>query len=64
MLEHCDEIANNIKNLLGEHTRFRVERINYDLHPVEGYLLSTKKEVEVTDTTHNKRYKITIEVEE
>jgi len=62
MLEYCDQIASSIKILLGDHTRFRVDQIKFDLHE-EGYLLSTKKVVTVVDTTHDKKYTITIEAE-
>lgn len=35
-------------------------RVKWDLHPTEGYLLSTKKTLEITDRNGN-RYLVTVE---
>ena len=64
MLAYCDWIADQIKqhftNDKAENLISNVGKIEWDLHPIDGYFLSTKKTIEVTDI-NNKRYKVTIE---
>jgi hypothetical protein len=68
-LAYCDAFASFIRNALvtikPETKEFPV--INglvggtmYDLHPTEGYMLSTKKTIDVTDA-NGKAYRISIE---
>lgn len=64
MLAYCDWIADAIKrsftNDKPENMIKNVGPIKWDLHPTEGYFLSTKKTLEVTDL-NNKNYRVTIE---
>jgi hypothetical protein len=66
MLAYCDYIADRIKKLLDREigdndTLMRsTGPINMDLHPTEGYFLSTKKTISVTDR-NGKAYMVTIE---
>lgn len=60
MLAYCDRIAKDIQKALRGGWLDRVGAVNYDLHETEGYLLSTKKTIEVQDK-NGKRYRITIE---
>ncbi len=68
MLAYCDFIASVIKkavvstiqNPFSEVQLTSVHGPKYDLDPVDGYMLTTKKTMEVTDG-NGKRYKITIE---
>lgn len=66
MLAYCDYIADRIKKNLQEDsyhsdTLIRyVDRVEMDLDPDKGYLLSTKKTIRVQDT-NGKYYVITVE---
>lgn len=64
MLAYCDWIADQIKqhftNDKAENLITQVGPVKMDLHPTEGYFVSTKKTIEVMDI-NNKRYKVTIE---
>jgi len=64
MLAYCDWIADQIKqhftNDKAENLISKVGKIEWDLHPTEGYFVSTKKTIEVTDI-NNKGYRITVE---
>jgi hypothetical protein len=66
MLAYCDYIADRIKKLLdleiGDNDTMIMSTgpINMDLHPTEGYFLSTKKTMSVTDR-NGKAYMVTIE---
>ncbi len=61
---YCDYIAHRIKTDLSGHDPERliaeVSHIKWDLHPTEGYFLSPKKTIFVTDR-NGKRYRITVE---
>lgn len=53
---YCDRIIDRIKRKMDWHTG----PIEMDLHPEEGYMLSTKKTLTIAD--HNgKMYKVTVE---
>ena len=69
MLAYCDKIAHVIRNSLLQSHKFGLDEekhiglvgpIEMDLHNKEGYFVSTKKTIEVTDM-NGKMYKITIE---
>lgn len=64
MLAYCDWIADQIKqhftNDKAENKIAQVGRIKMDLHPIDGYFLSTKKTMLVEDM-NGKMYKITVE---
>jgi len=66
MLAYCDYIANKIQESLREDSYKEqslinyVDKINWDLHPEEGYMLSTTKTINIQDV-NEKRYRITIE---
>ena len=64
MLAYCDYIADTIKrsftNDKAENMIKSVGPIKMDLHPTEGYFLSTKKTMSMTDR-NGKTYMITIE---
>jgi hypothetical protein len=66
MLAYCDYIADRVRTwfkndvLVGsEYIKF-VGNVKMDLHPTEGYFMSTKKTIEVIDI-NNKKYRITVE---
>lgn len=68
-LAFCDLIADIVSRSVGgfssfingrEHVNFQTTMPKPDLHPEEGYLLTTKKTVTVTDH-QDKKYLITIE---
>lgn len=63
-LAYCDYIANRIQSDLSLYDSRRilaeVGRVKADLHPEGGYLLTTKKTIEVTDF-QGKAYRVTIE---
>jgi hypothetical protein len=65
-LAYCDKIAHEIKAALdgvvaaGDELIAEVGKINWDLHPTEGYFLSPKKSIIVRDR-NGKAYSITIE---
>jgi len=61
-LAFCDHIANLIKkiNWAGPYgQKMECGHVSLDLHPEEGYFLSTKKTIKVTDW-NGKKYKVTI----
>jgi hypothetical protein len=66
MLAYCDYIANVIRTSLREDTSNPLSLVDtvtpviMDLHPDEGYMLSTKKTVEVFDK-NGKKYLVTVE---
>jgi len=66
MLAYCDKIAHEIKKALdgvvteGDELLADVSKIHWDLHPEEGYFLSTKKTIEVQDA-FQKKYRVTVE---
>jgi len=65
-LAYCDYIAHLIHiHLIGLDERENgllgaVSGVQHDLHPVGGYLLSTKKTLTVTDI-NGRRYRVTVE---
>ena len=64
MIAYCDYIAHTIKKTLvvsdEENMLSTVGSVKLDLHPEQGYFLSTKKTIEVVDK-YGKQYKITVE---
>lgn len=60
MLAYCDRIAHDIQTALRGGWLAKVGHVAFDLHPVDKYLLTTKKTVEVEDS-NGKRYRITVE---
>ena len=66
MLAYCDYIADRISSHLSGDVVSNnyyikdVGKINWDLHPTEGYMVSTKKTINVTDM-NGKKYKVTVE---
>lgn len=64
MLAYCDYIADTIKRSFNndkpDNMIKSVGPIQMDLHPTEGYFLSTKKTISMTDR-NGKTYMITIE---
>lgn len=68
MLAYCDYIADRIKKALDLDLRENriytkvdtVGSVKMDLHPTEGYFVSTKKTLEVIDI-NGKKYKVTVE---
>ncbi len=69
-LAYCDLIANIVYNKLNGHSgegislleknKFKSDKPILDLHPEEGYMISTKRTLMVTDP-RGTTYKITIE---
>lgn len=64
-LVYCDYVADRIAMTLKQFDHanpliFSVGHVKSDLHPDGGYLLTTKKTVEITDR-NGRRYKITVE---
>jgi hypothetical protein len=63
-LAYCDKIADQIRKSLVKYDPDNiiglVSTVKMDLHPSEGYFLSTKKTIEVCDM-NEKMYKITVE---
>ena len=63
-LAYCDKIADTIKKALKQPDPdgiiAEVGKINWDLDPVGGYLVSTKKMITVYDR-NGKAYSVTIE---
>jgi hypothetical protein len=61
---YCDYIADLIKKIMSQADEkdliSKVGPIRYDLHPIDGYMVSTKKTIDITDR-YGKMYKITIE---
>jgi hypothetical protein len=66
MLAYCDYIAEVVRKGLVENTAAPtslvkdVGSIEMDLHPTEGYFVSTKKTLKVIDI-NGKKYKVTVE---
>jgi len=68
MLAYCDYIADRIKKALDLDLRENriytkvdeVGPVKMDLHPTEGYFVSTKKTLKVIDI-NGKQYKVTVE---
>jgi len=66
MLAYCDYIADAISKSLYEDASKKESLVKsvtspkMDLHPTEGYFLSTKKTITVLDN-NGKPYKITVE---
>lgn len=61
-LVYCDQIAHIIQRELasGWAGFGAVGRVEYDLHPQGGYLVSTKKTIRVTDR-NGRKYRVTVE---
>ena len=63
-LAYCDKIAAVIKSALLKYDPDGiiglVDGVKMDLHPTQGYMLSTKKTINVCDM-NEKWYKVTIE---
>jgi len=64
-LAYCDKIAHTIRKALVKYDEDGilngpVGKIEWDLHPTEGYFLSPKKMIKVWDS-NGKAYSITIE---
>ncbi len=65
-LAYCDYIADRIRKLvareIGDNDTLleSIGKVNYDLHPTEGYFQSTKKMITVHDA-NGKAYVVTIE---
>lgn len=64
MLAYCDKIADVIRKSLLKYDADEivglVGPIKMDLHPTEGYFMSTKKTIVVSDM-HGKQYQVTVE---
>ena len=62
MLAYCDKIAHEIRTALRrtDSSIADVGVVRLDLHPTEGYLLSTRKSINVRDI-NGKEYLITVE---
>ena len=66
MLAYCDYIADRINaHLSGDVVNNNyyikdVGKIKWDLHPIDGYMVTTKKTMRVSDT-YGKWYKVTVE---
>lgn len=64
MLAYCDKIADTIRKSLLKYDPDNiiglVDRVKMDLHPTEGYFVSTKKTIDVTDM-NGKFYRVTVE---
>jgi hypothetical protein len=66
MLAYCDYIADRINaHLSGDVVNNNyyikdVGKIKFDLHHIDGYMLSTKKTINLTDL-NGKKYRVTVE---
>ena len=64
MLAYCDKIADTIRKSLLKYDPDDIIGLVYpikmDLHPTEGYFVSTKKTIDVTDM-NGKLYRVTVE---
>jgi hypothetical protein len=64
MLAYCDYIAHVISTAFNndkpENKITQVGRVKMDLHPIDGYMLSTKKTITMEDF-NGKLYKVTVE---
>jgi hypothetical protein len=58
-LVYCDYLAALIKQFLSKQTGMAVSKVISDLHPVEGFLQSHKKAIDVEYM--GRTYKITVE---
>lgn len=62
-LAYCDLIADTIKNAINSSTNRLIAGcgpVKMDLHPLDGYLISTKKFLHVMDM-NGKHYLVTVE---
>ena len=64
-LAYCDYIAEQCRQgILNENLDRELVKsctfVKFDLHPTDGYFMSTKKTMEVTDV-NGKMYKVTVE---
>lgn len=61
-LAYCDYIANCIfQNAIPDNSYIdSMESPRYDLHPTEGYFVSTKKTIQMVDN-NGKKYRVTVE---
>jgi len=64
MLAYCDKIADTVRRALSQDDEDGIIAMcsfpKMDLHPTEGYFLSTKKTIIVEDM-NGKRYVVTVE---
>ena len=64
MFAYCDYIADEISHKFwsqqSENIVAKVDNVNYDLHPEQGWMMSTKKTIELTDN-NGKMYRVTVE---
>lgn len=62
MVAYCDYIADCISNVMKEEDQLidYVGPIKMDLHSEYGYMLSTKKTIDVVDSC-GKQYRVTVE---
>lgn len=64
MIAYCDKIANVVRQALLKHDPDEIigliDPIKWDLHPTEGYMLSTRKVIDMCDM-NGKKYRITVE---
>lgn len=64
MLAYCDYIADEINVLFwsqqSEAIITKVGNVEYDLHPEQGWMMSTKKTMKLTDM-NGKMYRVTVE---
>jgi len=62
MLSYCDYIAHSIcqNAITNNDIIYSVESPRFDLHPTEGYFVSTKKTIMMTDQS-GKKYRVTVE---
>jgi hypothetical protein len=64
MTAYCDYIADEINVLFwsqqSEAIITKVGNVEYDLHPEQGWMMTTKKTIELTDM-NGKMYRVTVE---
>lgn len=63
MLQYCDYIAAQARRAIDKDPNGlmrQVGPVKMDLHPIEGYLQSTKKTIEVEDS-FGQKYRVTVE---
>ena len=64
MFAYCDYIADEISHKFwsqqSKNIVAKVGNVNYDLHPEQGWMMSTKKTIELTDN-NGKMYRVTVE---
>ena len=64
MLAYCDYIANVIRTtIVADDIIESIGPVKMDLHPTEGWFVSTQKTISIVDK-NGRRYKVTIEEEE